>query len=241
MNKPNDNTPDYPKEVWDMILRDAELDDKSDLRDETGYHEGPLHIPRGYGAGVPFLELLLLALIDGADQSLTDKEKPSTEARMARLDDALIAITGRPSVYSAGPSHLERQALQHMLKLALDKEDRIQYWRSWSARDGTKCPRRRSARSLAIDAFDEVWLKNDPKRNDANANLKHATVKRLSEIYQGTYQKKVKGKAGIHSNIDLLTVTGREDEVARSLQFADLKRIEEILADHRVPISTDKL
>ena len=94
--------------------------------------------------------------------------------------------------------------------------------------------RPRSARSLAREAYDEVYRADDPQS-------KHQTIKTLAELYNGTYQKKVSDKSKLPSRHQLRAESALDDDIALKLQLSDLKKIADILAEHRVKLTIEKL
>lgn len=181
--------------------------------------------PSGPSFGPIFIELLLLALIDGHELG-----RESTLSRRNRLDAAMKVITGDKSSPNAFPDDKDDQACVFMG----DEHFRDKYAQTYydfRNRKGKNVamerPKLRSFSELARLAEKQFFDSTDDGARNAIAN-------RLRERFSGVYQKKLKQGAQANYPATYVYRAVEQDDVQSSFEKQDLKKIGEILGRYGI-------
>jgi len=132
----------------------------------------------GVKTGLPFLEKLLLAIINAHDVG--------TKTKRQRLNAAMIALAGEKASKNPLPDDLDQKALEfmgreHHRDKVFHTDHRIKHYRDTAS---PPPPEIRSDRSLAIAAVEQFYSARFSEEE------KHTTMNRLREKFGGTYQRK---------------------------------------------------
>lgn len=178
--------------------------------------------PSGISFGPTFVELLILALIDG--------HEVDGRTRRQRLDAAMKAITGQKSTPNAFANEKDDLACvfmgaeHHRDKCAqTDYDIRVRLGKNVS----DLRPKLRSARKFAKLAEEEYFKSTDVGGKDAIVN-------RLRETFTGVYQKKLKHGAQADYKNTFVYRAVQHDYLQESFEKQDLEKIIEILRKYGV-------
>ncbi|WP_413717947.1 hypothetical protein [Silicimonas sp. MF1-12-2] len=204
--------------------------------------------------GRPLIELLLLSLIDGqaaalkakADDAEQSKEKAKIKAklkkfeetaRLARLDQAMLAITGQKASLQPNDEGLYERGLRLMAE-AEYKDEVAEFDYHWRKRRGeevpAKPPKVRKPLALAKMAEEQIFGTRDWK------DQKTTRIDNLRKMYTGSYQKKLKNGSEIHHRSTLTHRVREQDYTLESVEWAALQEIAEAIKKAGVPIVLKK-